>query len=161
MGLFGPTKKGGGLDMRYSSNKGGYTGKILGGLGSFLDDDDDGTYESYQPDLLNDPEHRSELLNSIDVSGDTESILKNVNKLFIIKNNSRSFDQEDIDYKIEMAIFNLSRAGADFEAKFIEKKLNESKNQFKSKKRSSIIALLMIGLFLAIMITLAINGYLD
>ena len=27
MGLFGPTKKGGGLDMRFKSNRGGYMGK--------------------------------------------------------------------------------------------------------------------------------------
>ena len=30
MGLFGPTKKGGGLDRRFKSNKGGYLGKALG-----------------------------------------------------------------------------------------------------------------------------------
>lgn len=27
MGIFGPTKKGGGLDMRFKSNSGGYLGK--------------------------------------------------------------------------------------------------------------------------------------
>ncbi len=36
MGLFGPTKKGGGLDMRFKSNKGGYLGKALGGIASEL-----------------------------------------------------------------------------------------------------------------------------
>ena len=35
MGLFGPTKKGGGLDMRFKSNRGGYLGKGLR-LGSEL-----------------------------------------------------------------------------------------------------------------------------
>lgn len=29
MGVFGPTKKGGGLDMRFKSNKGGYLGKVV------------------------------------------------------------------------------------------------------------------------------------
>jgi hypothetical protein len=34
MGLFGPTKKGGGLDMRFKSNKGGYLGKAFGFIAS-------------------------------------------------------------------------------------------------------------------------------
>jgi hypothetical protein len=50
MGLFGPTKKGGGLDMRFKSNEGGYLGKAVNFFGSFssgssdssdLDDDFD------------------------------------------------------------------------------------------------------------------------
>jgi hypothetical protein len=36
MGLFGPSKKGGGLDMRFKSNKGGMTGKIVGGIMSSM-----------------------------------------------------------------------------------------------------------------------------
>lgn len=36
MGIFGPTKKGGGLDMRFKSNQGGYTGKVANAIGGLL-----------------------------------------------------------------------------------------------------------------------------
>jgi len=34
MGIFGPTKKGGGLDMRFKSNRGGYLGKAVNAFGA-------------------------------------------------------------------------------------------------------------------------------
>ena len=52
MGLFGPTKKGGGLDRRFKSNKGGYLGKALGlasSLNSSLSSSSSSQRSSYKP----------------------------------------------------------------------------------------------------------------
>lgn len=54
MGLFGPTKKSGGLDKRYKSNKGGYIGKAVR-FGSAVSDltkssSSNGTYEQMERD---------------------------------------------------------------------------------------------------------------
>jgi hypothetical protein len=52
MGLFGPTKKGGGLDRRFKSNKGGYLGKALGlasSLNSTLSSSSSSQRSSYTP----------------------------------------------------------------------------------------------------------------
>jgi hypothetical protein len=59
MGIFGPTKKGGGLDRRFSSNKGGYAGKIIGAVidkrASMKEDDDDDDYDDIEDkERLND-----------------------------------------------------------------------------------------------------------
>jgi|SaaInlLV_10m_DNA_1039704.scaffolds.fasta_scaffold34029_2 hypothetical protein len=57
MGLFGPTKKSGGLDKRYKSNKGGYLGKAVR-FGSAVSDlskssSSHGSYEQMEQDERN------------------------------------------------------------------------------------------------------------
>jgi hypothetical protein len=44
MGLFGPSKKGGGLDMRFKSNKGGYLGKAFGLFATSESESDENDY---------------------------------------------------------------------------------------------------------------------
>ena len=70
MGLFGPTKRGGGLDRRFKPNKGGYLGKAIGFAGAFSSSSS--RRSSYKPLTQQQKEgskHLS-LLNNIDIEGD-------------------------------------------------------------------------------------------
>ena len=70
MGLFGPTKKGGGLDKRFRSNKGGYLGKAIRFAGSSSSSSNQRS--SYTPLTQQQKEglKHLRLLNNIDIEGD-------------------------------------------------------------------------------------------
>lgn len=162
MGLFGPTKKSGGLDKRYKSNKGGYIGKAAR-FGSAVSDlaSSSSTYDSYKEDEQNErnAEASAKLveLASASIPSTKEELMKYLSELmpFIsddgvqkialgvsqdLKDNIKKTVQE----KYMMGCYMLKELSPT-DAAFFESKLEKVKSD--EKKRIILIVIIMIVVF--------------
>ena len=145
MGIFGPTKKGGGLDRRFSSNKGGYAGKIIGGLASMKKNDDDDDDDYVENERINDRlKHYDKIggnLTSRDMPQDEEGVIEFIDEMIgVIEFNGWSMVQADKTddkkaqgrisdsamSKLEIGIFKLHALGSPYHM-FYEKKYKRLK----------------------------------
>lgn len=134
MGLFGPTKKGGGLDRRFSSNKGGYLGKASR-FASSLGGDDDDDYEyggDYVPEVSQntrvDNSDVDSLCNSLD-----EIISEGASNIFSGNSQSRS--------KLRRGVLELKKMGAPDLAMHYNSELKRL-----SRKRNAVLFLIVIAI---------------
>lgn len=143
MGLFGPTKKGGGLDKRFSSNKGGYLGKASRFASSFGGGDDDYDYSNSNDD-------GEDYLSKFTFEGDVDSICVELDELLKEAEQYGMAHKNTVFSKIESGIFHLERKKAFHEANYYRKRL-------KKGKRGVII---FIAILIAIIVIPFAYGYL-
>ena len=156
MGIFGPTKKGGGLDRRFSSNKGGYTGKIMGlfsamSSSSEIDDIEDEKKKKEMDDRLKYFDQKGDNLTSRDIPEDEKGVIDFIDEMIgIIELNgwhakTASDDSEEAGKqaqgrisdsamsKLEIGIFKLYALGSPYHM-FYEKKYESlKKKRFRGK----------------------------
>ena len=171
MGIFGPTKKGGGLDRRFKSNKGGYTGKIIGlfsGMSSSSEINDIDYYEKKKEmdDRLKYFDEKGDNLTTRDIPEDEKGVIDFIDEMIgIIEFNGWHFDQgedkkaqgrisDSAMSKLEIGIFKLYALDSTYHTFY--------QNKFKTLKRKKfrgkylpwilIITFLVVGYVVALKI---------
>lgn len=161
MGIFGPTKKGGGLDKRFSSNKGGYTGKIMGlfsamSSSSEIDDIEDEKKKKEMDDRLKYFDQKGDNLTSRDIPEDEKGVIDFIDEMIgIIELNGWHMDQgedkkaqgrisDSAMSKLEIGIFKLYALGSPYHT-FYKKKFKALKiKKFRGKYLPWIIVAIVL-----------------
>ena len=161
MGIFGPTKKGGGLDKRFSSNKGGYTGKIMDlfsamSSSSEIDDIEDEEKKKEMDDRLQYFDQKGDNLISRDIPEDEKGVIDFIDEMIgIIELNGWHMDQgedkkaqgrisDSAMSKLEIGIFKLYALGSPYHT-FYKKKFKTLKiKKFRGKYLPWIIVAIVL-----------------
>tara|TARA_B100001564_G_scaffold172091_1_gene144772 strand:+ start:1823 stop:2347 length:525 start_codon:yes stop_codon:yes gene_type:complete len=165
MGIFGPTRKDGGLDRRHSENKGGYTGKIMGLFSAMTASSKTskmGTDESNKKmdDRLKHFENKGDNLVSRDIPDDEQGVIDFIDEMIsIIEMNGWYMDQAEDKKaqgrisdlamsKLEIGIFKLYTLESSYhifyEKKFIDLKAKKFRGKYLPWIIVAIIFVLLI-----------------